>query len=429
MTNSIPRRTFLTTSAVSLGIGTAFAWAEEPEAKSANDTITIGMMGVNGRGRDLANGFLKQPNCKIAYVCDVDSRARERAIDLIDKAGGGKPKAEGDFRKVLDDKSVDVLVVAAPDHWHGPATIAACNAGKHVYCEKPACHNPQEGEWMVAAAQKHKRVVQVGTQRRSFPAIIEAINLVRGGALGKVHYSRGWYNNRRPSIGHGVAGNPPAHLDFALWQGPAPTRPFRDNILHYNWHWFWHWGTGELGNNGVHAIDVCRWGLNVSFPQKVTSAGQKVRHDDDQETPDTHVVNYEFPGGKSITWEGLSWSPRGIEGDSFGMTFHGTEATMAVTSNGYKIYDLKNKLTSENPGTGGDAAHLANFLSCIRNDRLPNATIEEAYRSTLLCNLGNIAHRAGRVLKIDPQNGHILDDREAQALWRREYQTGFEPVV
>lgn len=421
------RRTFLATSAA-LSLG-AMAQAGEPEPNSALNKLTIALMGVNGRGRDLANGFLKQPNCQIAYVCDVDSRARDRAVDLIDKAGGGKPQASGDFRKALDDKSVDILVVAAPDHWHGPATIAACNAGKHVYCEKPACHNPQEGEWMVAAAAKHKRVVQIGTQRRSFPAIIEAVNMVRGGSLGKVHYARCWYNNRRPSIGHGVAGDPPAHLDFALWQGPAPARPFKDNILHYNWHWFWHWGTGELGNNGVHAIDVCRWGLNVEFPQKVTSAGQKVRHDDDQETPDTHVVNYEFPDGKSITWEGLSWSPRGWEGDQFGMTFHGTAGTMAVTSNGYKIYDMKNKLVSENPGTGGDAAHLANFLSCIRNERLPNATIEEAFKSSLLCNLGNIAHRAGRVLRTDPKNGHILDDQDAQALWRREYQKGFEPVV
>ena len=187
-------------------------------------------------------------------------------------------------------------LVAAPDHWHAPAAILACQAGKHVYVEKPCCHNPREGELAIAAARRHKRVVQVGTQRRSWPGVIEGIDKLRTGAIGRVLYSRGWYNNRRASIGHGKPAPVPAWLDYTLWQGPVPERPYRDNILPYFWHWYWHWGTGELGNNGVHALDMCRWGLGVDYPTHVSSGGGRYRYDDDGQTPDTHTVTYDFDG-------------------------------------------------------------------------------------------------------------------------------------
>src|SRR5690349_11768459 len=180
---------------------------------------------------------------------------------------------------------------------------------------------------MIQAARKHNRVVQLGTQRRSTPGVIEAVGKVKNGAIGKVLFSRGWYNNTRPSIGHGKTAPVPSWLDYTLWQGPAPERPYKDNLIHYNWHWFWHWGTGELGNNGIHALDVCRWGLGVEYPYRVTAGGGKYRHDDDQETPDTLVTTYDF-GDKEITWEGRSWHPRGFEGSQFGIAFYGDQGTM-----------------------------------------------------------------------------------------------------
>jgi predicted dehydrogenase len=221
----------------------------------------------------------------------------------------------------------------------------------------------------------------------------------------------------------------PEWLDYTLWQGPAPERPFHDNVVHYNWHWFWHWGTGELGNNGVHALDLCRWGLGVDYPKRVSSGGGKFRHDDDQQTFDTHFVTYEFDGA-TITWEGLSWSPRGIEGEGFGASFHGDAGTLVLLDNGYKILDMQNNEVAAGSGIGGDAAHLADFLDAVRTGRRPNADIELGHKTTLLCHLGNISQRVGRALNIDPKTGRILgNDAETQALWSREYRKGWEPVV
>jgi len=302
--------------------------------------------------------------------------------------------------------------------------------------EKPCSHNPREGELAVEASRKNNRVVQMGSQRRSYPAIQEGIKKLHDGAIGRVIYARTWYNNVRPNIGHGKPAQPPSWLDWALWQGPAPERPYisagkepNDVIVHYNWHWHWHWGCGELGNNGIHALDVARWGLSVEYPIKVTSGGGKYRHDDDQETPDTHIVTFNFPGNKSIIWEGLSWSPYGPGGTGFGISFHGESGTMLIDANGYKQLDLKNKEVAASPGRGGEAGHIANFLECIRASKLPNADIAEGHKSTLLCHLGNIAHRVNRVLTTSEKNGHILGDDEAMKLWSREYRPGWEPKV
>jgi predicted dehydrogenase len=392
----------------------------------ANESVTLAIMGVNGRGTDLARGFTQQKGVRIAYVCDPDERAIGKAKGAVAERQKESTEGLADFRKALDDRSVDVLVIAAPNHWHAPATILACAAGKHVYVEKPCCHNPHEGELMVAAARKHNRIVQHGTQRRSAPDLQEAVERLRAGDIGRVMFARSWYNNRRPSIGHGKTADVPAWLDYSLWQGPAPEQPYRDNIIHYNWHWFWHWGNGELGNNGVHGIDVCRWGLGVDYPTRVVSAGNKYRWDDDQQTPDTHVVTFDFDGC-SLVWEGRSWSPRGFEDDTFGMAFYGERGSLVIRGDGYKIYDMQNKQIASESGRGDN--HLGNFLDCIRNGKRPNAEIEEGYKSALLCHLGNISHRVGRALAIDPANGHIKDDADAQKLWRREYRNGWEPTV
>jgi predicted dehydrogenase len=313
-----------------------------------------------GRGSALAAALASLADAEVAYMCDVDRRRLANGMKQLGGAKSQHPQAVADFRKILDDKSVDALVVAAPDHWHAPAAILACSAGKHVYVEKPCCHNPHEGELAIAAARKHDRIVQVGTQRRSWPALIEAVEKMRAGEIGRVLYARAWYANHRPSIGRGKPAPVPEWLDYSLWQGPAPERPFKDNYLHYFWHNYWHWGTGEMGNNGVHGLDLCRWGLGVDYPTRVVSGGGKYRYEDDQQTPDTHTVTFEF-GDRAIFWEGLSWSPRGMEGESFGASFHGERGTLVMTGSGYAIYASRTRKSAQRMSRRGMACTCKTF--------------------------------------------------------------------
>jgi predicted dehydrogenase len=425
------RRLFLKTGAAAAAAFAAGHQTRTAEAAPASpsEKISIGIMGLNGRGGAILRGMLKSGQVDVAYLCDVDERAAERAAKYAGENQSSVPKTVTDFRRILDDKSVDVLVCAAPNHWHAPATIMACGAGKHVYVEKPCSYSPAEGEMAVAAARKNDRIVQMGNQRRSWPGIVEGIKKVHDGELGKVLYSRTWYNNRRSSIGYGKQTDPPAWLDWELWQGPAPRRPYKDNVVHYNWHWHWHWGNGELGNNGVHAIDVARWGLQVDFPDRVTAGGGKYRHDDDQETPDTMMVTYDFPNQTSITWEGLSWSPLGPHDSRFGISLHGTEGSMVIRGGGYVQYDMQGKEIGSGSGAAGDQDHFADFFRGVREHRQTHSDIAGAHKSTLLCHLGNIAYRTSSVLNTDPKNGHILDNAEAASHWSREYAKGWEPKV
>jgi predicted dehydrogenase len=402
--------------------------AQEP--RSANEKPTVGIMGirVGSRGSGLATAFMAC-GADIAYVCDVDSRAVNGSAEFVAQKQSRKPQAVSDVRRILDDPSVDILVCAAPNHWHAPATILGCKAGKHVYVEKPCSQTAEEGELALAAARKANRVVQMGTQRRSWPALQEAVQKVQAGEIGRVLYARTCYNNRRPSIKHGKVTTPPEWLDWKLWQGPAAERPYKDNVVHYNWHWHWHYGNGELGNNGIHAIDVARWGLNVNYARKVTAGGGKYRHDDDQETPDTMLVTLDFPENKMITWEGLSWSPFGHAGSQFGISFHGENGTLVIADSGYKIFDPSNKEIATQKGNGGDQVHVQNFLDAIRENKRPHADIEEAHKSTLLCHLGNMAYRSGSVLQLDPTNGHIQGNPQAAAFWGREYSPEWEKSI
>ena len=401
------------------------------------------MMGVNARGLALASNFSLQPNCEVAYICDVDKRAEAKCIAEVEKNQKKRPKAQPDFRKALGYKDVDALVVAAPDHWHAPAAILASQAGKHVYLEKPASHNPNEGEILVAAAKKYKNVIQMGNQRRSWPNIVAAINELRSGIIGKPYFAKTWYSNNRPSIGVGKTAAVPEWLNFDLWQGPAPRREFKDNLIHYNWHWFWHWGTGEALNNGTHMVDLARWGLGVEYPTKVSSNGGRYRFQDDWETPDTQVVNLEFDNKCTITWEGRSCNGRSVEGSSVGVIFYGENGTLQIDGgNAYIVHDLKNKVVKEvknevkvdatsltNPSQVLDSIHIQNFFDGIKKGSSLNADIVSGHISTLLVQLGNIAQRSGTSLDIDPSNGHIKNNKEAAKLWKREYQKGWEPTI
>jgi predicted dehydrogenase len=430
MTTRLDRRDFLGASA-GLAAGLFVAGPAKAADEAAEQPVRVAVMGL-GRGLSLAQNFAKQPGVTIAALCETDANRFAAGVAAVKKITGTEPKTEGDVRRLLDDKSIDLLVCAAPNHWHGPATILACAAGKHVYVEKPCCHNPAEGEMMIAAARKHGRCVQVGTQRRSNAAIGEGIKLLREGAIGEPYYARAWYANQRGPIPKGEPGDPPAGLNYDLWQGPAPRKPFRSNYLHYDWHWFWHWGNGEIGNNGVHAIDLARWALDADYPERVVSSGGRYAYDDEQQTPDTHVVAFQFPGGKQLMWEGLSCNRSGINGEGFGVTIHGNGGTLAIHGDGYVLSDPKGKEVKKNSGGGpGDVPHAENLLAAIRaNDPSKlNCPIETGHKSTLAPHLGNIAHRTGRTLTCDPQNGHILGDEDAMKLWSREYEKGWEPVV
>jgi len=425
------RRLFLKAGASILAASSArHAWADEEKSSapaSANEKISIGVMGVNNRGRAVSRGMLGTSQVDIVYVCDVDERASASAAEMIAGSQPSRPKIVTDMRQMLDDKNLDAIVVAAPNHWHAPATILACDAGKHVYVEKPCSYTPAEGEWAIAAARRNQRVVQTGTQRRSWPAIVEAIAKVHAGEIGTPLYSRTWYNNRRDSIGTGKPASPPQWLAWDLWQGPAPRQPYKDNLVHYNWHWHWHWGNGEIGNNGIHGLDLARWGLSVTFPSQVTASGGKYRHEDDQETPDTMVASFDFEDGKTVTWEGLSWSPTGPNDSRFGISFHGTDGTIVLRSSGYSHFDMRGKELTSVDGPSPDGPHFNDFFDCIRNGGRPRADIEEGHRSALLCHLGNIAYRTASTLQTNPQNGHIVDHPSAEALWSREYAEGWQP--
>lgn len=444
MKENIKRRDFIKQAAAS-SMGLGLMTAGSPTILyngSANEKIVVAIMGTNSRGSALAQGFAKLKGAEVAYICDVDDEALEKGIKATLSGGQKKkPKSEKDIRKVLEDKAVDAIVIAAPDHWHAPAAMMALKAGKHVYVEKPCSHNPAEGEMLVNAASQSDLIVQMGNQRRSWPNVIEGIQALKDGIIGRAYFARAWYANARESIGYGKKVAVPAGLDYELWQGPAPRRPYQDNIIHYNWHWFWHWGTGELLNNGTHFIDLCRWGLGVDYPIRVSSGGGRYAYQDDWETPDTQLTYYDFEDQKSISWEGRSCNRQNLEGISAGASFHGENGTLVIDGNGYVVYDNKNNeikrvsekstnaLDTTGPGFDLDQDHLNNFRESILSGKKPASFIEDANKSVHMCHLGNIAYRTKRVLNCDPKNGRILNDEEAMALWGREYEAGWEPSV
>lgn len=448
MNNRKSRRDFIKKSTVGSfgliagGVLPQFSAQSYARIVGANDVIRVSVMGVNSRGLALAKNFAQQDKCDVIHVCDVDSRAVDRCLSELKEKQNIVAQGYVDFRKSLESADVDALVIAAPDHWHAPASLLAMQAGKHVYVEKPCSHNPKEGEILVEAVKRYNKVVQMGNQRRSWPNVVEGIQKLKEGAIGRVYYGKGWYSNNRASIGIGKEISVPDWLDWNLWQGPAPRRMLKDNLIHYNWHWFWHWGTGEALNNGTHMIDLLRWGMEVDYPTKVSSNGGRYRYKDDWETPDTQIINLDFAEGLSMSWEGRSCNGKKIEGSAVGVLFYGENGSLLIPGgDSYTIFDLEGKVVKKvkadqkvdprntvDPTYNLDALHIRNMFDGIRNGTSLNSDIDSGHKSTLLVQLGNIAQRVGKSLDIDPGNGHIINDKTAEKLWERDYEKGWEMI-
>lgn len=413
-----------------MAAGAALSAMAPARAAGANERYVIGVIGPGGMGTNLLRSFAAMKDVDVAYVCDIDAGRMGNAASEVEKISKKTPKGLKDFRKILDDPAVDAVIVATPDHWHAPATILACEAGKHVYVEKPAAHNIREGRLMVESARRNKRVVQVGMQSRAAEHVRRGVELLRNGVIGDVLAVKAWNSQLRANIGKKQPQNPPSGVDYDTWVGPAPMVPFQSNRFHSVWRWWHAFGTGDMGNDGVHDIDVARWGLGVeTHPTTVAAIGGKYFFDDDQEFPDTQYVvcEYELEGGKKkqLVFEQRIWSPYVQEGAENGMVFYGTKGMMNLNrKDGWRIEGARNAPGEKMSGGIENAPHHRNWLKCISEGGMPICDIESGHLSASICHLGNIATRVRRVVRFDPKNERIIGDDEAAKLVRREYREG-----
>jgi predicted dehydrogenase len=427
------RRAFLQVSAGVAALGA--------RVLGANDRVNVAVIGFGGRAHDLVPAFGKLPDCRVAAICDIDRTRLAAGVEMAAQVQGFKPAAYQDIRKLLENKEIDAIAVPACNHWHALATIWGCQADKDVYVEKPASHNIWEGRRMVEAARKYKRMVQVGMQGRSIEHKKRAIELLRQGAIGKVYLAKGLCYKRRLSIGRMADAPVPAGVDYDIWRGPAPMRPFNPNRFHYKWHWFWETGNGDIGNQGPHQLDLARWGLGkTTHPRRISSSGGKFIYDDDQETPNTLLTTFHYDDCQ-IQFE-VRGLPTNGEGDIvydprnkgyIGNLYWGSEGFMSLDFKGFRIYkgegrELIQQMSYTEPEADDTVPHVRNFLAAVksRNYRDLTADVEEGHISTSLAHLANISYRAGRQIDFDPDAETILHDDVAKRYLSREYRKPFE---
>jgi predicted dehydrogenase len=405
---------------------------------SANDTVRVACVGVRGQGGAHIKAYSAMPNVEIAAVCDVDESVLESRLKQIEGSGKKRPAGFTDIRKVLEDKSIDAISTATPNHWHSLIGIWSCQAGKDVYCEKPCSHNIFEARQLVAAARKYDRIVQHGTNNRSIASLRDGVQKMREGVIGDVYMARGLCFKRRDTIGRQPDQTAPAGVHYDLWLGPAPQRAFSKNRFHYNWHWNWTYGNGDIGNQGIHQMDLARWGLGVKYPTKISAIGGHFMFDDDQETPNTIVATFEFnEGGRKriLVFEVRHWMSnheasigeggKKKDSDTVGNLFYGSKGYMAISGSSYKTFLGRDQEPGPSESEGGN--NWENFIAAVRSRKRSelNAEIEEGYLSTQLVHLANISYRLGRSLHFDSQSLECAGDPEANAMFKRQYRAPF----
>ena len=430
MAENVQRRGFLKKSSVMLAGITIL-----PARKvAASDTIRVAVVGVGGRGKDHIAGFLKQPGVEIAALCDVDESILKERAAQYEKVSGRHLACYRDMRTLFEDKTIDAVSFATPNHWHSLGGIWAMQAGKHTYVEKPCSHNVWEGRQLVNAARRYNRLCQHGTQGRSSAAVRQAIQKIREGVIGDVYLARGLCYKWRPSIGKVAGPQPvPSSVDYSLWSGPAPEKPLLRKRLHYDWHWQWLYGNGDMGNQGVHEMDMARWGLGVGLPTRVTGTGGHYMFKDDQETPNSLICTFDYPDqNKMLQFETRHWVSNyeggfGSPGDNnVGVLFYGSEGYMELEYFKYRTFLGKNR----EPGpayASEEADPWKTFTAAVRSGKREDlgVDIEEGHLSSALCHLGNIAYRTGRSIRFDPHTESIVSDSEASAMLTRDYRDPF----
>ena len=439
------RRDFISGTAATTAVFASTSARSYAQIMGANGRVNFATFGLRSRAyAHLAALKANKENANLVYAADVDSRYLDKFVADAGTQLGTAPKGERDFRRVLAMKDVDAVSIATPDHWHAPMAILAMQAGKHVYVEKPCSYNPQEGRWLVQAAQKTGKLCQMGSQRRSSKNVMEAIEKLRSGVIGRPYWAETWYATVRQPIGVGKPVPVPATLDWDLWQGPAPREAYRDNVHPYNWHWFRKWGTGESLNNGTHEVDVAVWALNVGMPQTVSASGGRYQTKDDWQFYDNMDAAFEYPDAM-ITWKGSCISGKKTYGRDRGLAVHGTEGTMVIDIGEWEIYDNHDKKLQESGKPVKTAAaaptsdragidihtdaHFGNLIGAIRNGDKLHQPVSQGNISVTMLQYANISYFTKRTLALDA-GGNIVNDKEALAMTRRaEYARGFEPKV
>lgn len=437
----------LTYGAVGVGISgitSGFTAKSYNRIIGANERLNVALMGCGRRVGAYYDALKnKNNNVDLAYICDVMKKQRDKVAKDLNGKVSGPAKLVSDIHDVWNDKSVDAIFNATPDHWHAPGTWMAMQAGKHVYIEKPCSHNPREGELLVAFQKKYGKVIQMGNQQRSAKESQEIIGEIHRGVIGDVYKALAFYSNTRGEVPIEKKAPVPEGLDWELWQGPAPHREYTDNTWDYNWHWYgWHWGTAETGNNATHELDIARWALQVTYPEKVEVEAAK-RHfkNDGWFMYDTMDATFRFPDNKIIQWDGKSRGGYKTYGSDRGTIIYGSEGTVFVNRDGYTLYDRVGKKIKDSKAAGSEAgtalggggdmtdAHIANFFNVIRGKESKlNSPIEEGAISQMMCHYANIGYRIGKSYSVNTQNGHILD-KDGMKLWDRQYEKGWEPKL